>query len=48
MEALLEFIDEERQVIFAVSLFLGIFAVYRLFMYEMTKNDREKEENEDR
>jgi len=47
MEALLEFINEERPVIFAVALFLGIFVVYRLFMYEMTKKDRKKGKNEE-
>ena len=47
MSALLGFINEERQAIFAVLLFLGIFAVYRLFMYEMMRKDREKEKEKD-
>ena len=46
MEAVLQFIQEEREPIFAVVLFLFIFGVYRLFMYEMRRKDREKEKNQ--
>ena len=47
MEELFTWIRQERDMIFPVLLFLFIFAVYRLFLYEMRRKDKQKKEEED-
>ena len=46
MEELFTWIMQERDMIFPVLLFLFIFAVYRLFLYEMRRKDKLKGEED--
>ena len=48
MEELFIWVRQERDMIFPVLLFLFIFTVYRLFLYEMRRKDKLKKEEEDR